>query len=212
MPSFNPSKEFSDPAEERDWPMKLSMLDWDDTKIVFTKRQLVDFLKYTGVTIDPNYKTISKLPRYAEFGTMSTEEADADTEEELASPTSTAGVGAASDPAFRPTRKVRTAPGGASSVQSILAETEAPDDVYSTAPAMHSPEASPSKMAASTQQSPEGKAPFRPSRRVRHAPGGPSSLGPNMFSGEDEAPQEFKPTRKVRSRPGGDDHINDFFS
>lgn len=30
------------------------MLDWDTTKIVFSKRTLLEFLKYTGCTVDTN--------------------------------------------------------------------------------------------------------------------------------------------------------------
>ena len=56
------------------------MLDWDNTNIVFTKRSLIEFLKfvflsanasnsdddsdrYTGTTVDTNFSNISKLPR-----------------------------------------------------------------------------------------------------------------------------------------------------
>lgn len=55
------------------------MMDWDDTSIVFTKRSLIQFLKYafstlalaslanlfwryTGTTVDTNFQNISKLP------------------------------------------------------------------------------------------------------------------------------------------------------
>ena len=56
------------------------MLDWDNTNIVFTKRSLIEFLKYamlmdhhasfanllwryTGTTVDTNFQNVSKLPR-----------------------------------------------------------------------------------------------------------------------------------------------------
>ena len=56
------------------------MLDWDSTGVLFTKRSLIEFLKlvlsygkfnhlnigsyrYTGVTVDPNFTNIGKLPR-----------------------------------------------------------------------------------------------------------------------------------------------------
>ncbi|KAF8841167.1 hypothetical protein BDN67DRAFT_967503 [Paxillus ammoniavirescens] len=60
--TFTPSQAI-DMSKEKDWPMNLGMMDWDHTKIVFTKRSLVEFLKYTGVTVDPGFTNIQKLPR-----------------------------------------------------------------------------------------------------------------------------------------------------
>jgi hypothetical protein len=48
--------------KERDWPSNIGMLDWDNTNIVFTKRSLIEFLKYTGTTVDTNFSNIAKLP------------------------------------------------------------------------------------------------------------------------------------------------------
>jgi len=194
---FTPIDTFADETQERDWARSLAMLDWDNTRIVFTKRHLVEFLKYTGVTIDPNWKTVAQLPRYAEFGHFEGRTED-DEEEPPASPNEATG-------GSKPSRGVRTAPGGPSSVKQILAEVEAPDDALSLAPPRPEEAA-----AAPVDQGARSSVIPKPSRRVRHVPGGPSSLG-NMF-GNDEEEQEFKPTRKVRSRPGGEDHINNFFS
>ncbi|KAF7984066.1 hypothetical protein HWV62_17616 [Athelia sp. TMB] len=60
--TFTPSATF-DPTKEKDWQANLGMLDWDTTKIVFTKRSLLEFLKSTGTTVDPNFTNLSKLPR-----------------------------------------------------------------------------------------------------------------------------------------------------
>lgn len=57
------------------------MMDWDNTRIVFTKRSLIEFLRcvcryvwrllllreaslysYTGTTVDTNFSNIQKLP------------------------------------------------------------------------------------------------------------------------------------------------------
>ncbi|KZO95199.1 hypothetical protein CALVIDRAFT_180902 [Calocera viscosa TUFC12733] len=57
-----------DQAHESEWAHRLAGLDWDETSIVFTKRQLVDFLRYLGVHVDSNCENIAGLPRYAVFG------------------------------------------------------------------------------------------------------------------------------------------------
>jgi len=140
-------------SKEKDWPMHLGMLDWDDTNIVFTKRSLVEFLKYTGVTIDPGFTNVQKLPRYAKFGNMvASSRSEETTTEGTTSPTSAAqppapgGVqqlfeegslddaptsptdhadDATGSGGFKPTRRVRTIPGGKDSIGNIFfAETE----------------------------------------------------------------------------------------
>ncbi|KAJ3519901.1 hypothetical protein NM688_g9235 [Phlebia brevispora] len=68
--SFTPS-DVVDMSKERDWASSLGMMDWDTTRIVFTKRTLIEFLRYTGTTVDTNFQNISKLPRYATFGKIS---------------------------------------------------------------------------------------------------------------------------------------------
>ena len=59
--------------------VSIGMMDWDTTRIVFTKRTLIEFLRYamslihssrcstfairyTGTTVDTNFTNISKLP------------------------------------------------------------------------------------------------------------------------------------------------------
>ncbi|KAG8697968.1 hypothetical protein FRC09_007526 [Ceratobasidium sp. 395] len=92
-------------------------MDWDDTKIVFTKRSLIDYLKHIGVTVDTNFSQLSKIPRFAEFGKISGEAPSAAAPGEAsatqAAPAAARAPADPSDPNWVPTRRVRTAPGGA---------------------------------------------------------------------------------------------------
>ncbi|KAN0075225.1 hypothetical protein V8E55_011248 [Tylopilus felleus] len=194
--TFTPSQAV-DMSKEKDWPMHLGMLDWDNTKIVFTKRGLVEFLKYTGVTIDPGFTNIQKLPRYAQFGHMVSNLGSEETATEATTSTSVAQ------------------PPAKSGVQQIF-EQELPDDALATAPPPPSTNQSDNATevsisptaaldAADHLQSTDGS--FRPTRRVRTIPGGTDSIG-NIFSHETEG---FVPTRRVRQRPGGTDNIEGLF-
>ncbi|KAI0654721.1 hypothetical protein C8Q70DRAFT_1024881 [Cubamyces menziesii] len=127
--TFTPS-ETIDMSKERDWPAKLGMLDWDSTNIVFTKRSLLEFLKYAGVTVDPNFTNIQKLPRYAKFGKISSESPAgaeaAPTADDAAAPASAASTSPATvADDFKPTRRVRDPPGG---VTHRLFGTDVDDD------------------------------------------------------------------------------------
>ncbi|KAH7915978.1 hypothetical protein BJ138DRAFT_1176085 [Hygrophoropsis aurantiaca] len=139
--TFTPSQ-VVDMSKERDWSMNLGMLDWDSTKIVFTKSSLMEFLKYTGTTVDPGFNNIQKLPRYAIFGKMSApseESPDSTTSATMAASNSHARLLGGEDAGdalstappvageaqpsgvdgFIPSRRVRTVPGGASSVANL---------------------------------------------------------------------------------------------
>ncbi|KAG5727585.1 hypothetical protein E4T56_gene12351 [Termitomyces sp. T112] len=177
MPSFTPV-DVVDMSTEKGWAADLGMLDWDSTNIVFTKRSLIEFLKYTGTTVDTNFNNIAKLPRYATFGKIS--------EEALANSSTTETT----ENDLKSTRSTRTAP--SSSIGDLLGD-HIEDDALASAPPK---EADP--VAAN-----EG---FKPSRRVRTTPGGPSSIGNLWDTSEAE---QFKPTRRVRQGPGGQDNIND---
>ncbi|KAJ7684822.1 hypothetical protein DFH06DRAFT_1156760 [Mycena polygramma] len=203
MSTFTPTSPVN-MSSEKDWAPDLGMLDWDSTSIVFTKRTLLEFLKYTGTTVDTNLANIQKLPRYAKFGKIA--------DSGVTSPAATivASGSAATSPAtdFKPTRRVRELPGGP---QTNIFEDEDVPDALSTAPPKAAP-GIPSPPAvdvpATTDKKEESKTEFntlpgtgiKPSRRVREAPGGNSSL--QSFWGSDE-PEEFKPTRRVRQAPGG---------
>ncbi|KAG1903971.1 uncharacterized protein F5891DRAFT_1016068 [Suillus fuscotomentosus] len=168
---FTPSQAV-DMSKEKDWSMNLGMLDWDNTSIVFTKRSLVEFLKYTGTTVDTGFSNIQKLPRYAKFGKLTSTEAELP--ETATSPTissseinrllaeeftddalSTAPPPAATQPVqssspgspddFKPTRRVRTQPGGHDSIGNLFG-SEPP------------------------------QAQFIPTRKVRQRPGGEDNI------------------------------------
>ncbi|CAE6517101.1 unnamed protein product [Rhizoctonia solani] len=188
MPEFTPVQ-IVDGSKEKEWPYKLGVMDWDDTKIVFTKRQLVDFLKYVGVTVDTNFTQIAKLPRYAEFGTISGESTGV---EAFAAETSAVPAPAESvstntgDPTWKPTRRVRTVPGGAQTFhlgdgeEEPLSRAAAPPAQAVAAPAQAAPDA-PAPQAPRVVDS-DGNA-FKPTRRVRTVPGGKDSIG-MIFGGE----------------------------
>ncbi|KAJ6455842.1 hypothetical protein C8R45DRAFT_1035889 [Mycena sanguinolenta] len=204
MSTFTPTSPVN-MSNERDWANNLGMLDWDSTSIIFTKRSLMEFLKYTGTTVDTNFNNIQKLPRYVKFGKIS----DADSGSPAANPAPGASAGPVSASAssdFKPSRRVRDPPGGPRT--NIFADEEI-EDALSTAPpqkeeaAAASPAVDVPEAPTATDKS-EGNATtgtgIKPSRRVREAPGGNSSLG--SIWGNDQ-PEEFKPTRRVRQAPGG---------
>ncbi|KAF9002032.1 ras guanine nucleotide exchange factor domain-containing protein [Cyathus striatus] len=214
-----------DQSKEKDWPAALGtnlhpypltvdsnsrsgMLDWDSTSIVFTKRSLVEFLKYTGTTVDPNFTNIQKLPRYAKFGTLSTP-AGASASESTAKEQAQVDV---STDAFKPSRRVRTVPGGP---HSNIFGHEEDDDALSSAPRQEERFTQNSTPVATTDDDPahseeESGINFssnvKPSRRVRTVPGGSSSMA-SLWEPQ-ETVEEFKPTRRVRQGPGGQDHIS----
>jgi len=193
-----------DMSKEKDWQANLGMLDWDSTSIVFTKRTLIEFLKYTGTTVDPNFTNISKLPRYAKFG-------------KIAESSSASGA-VASDPAvvteyetIIPSRRVRAPPGGK---HTDIFSHESEDDALSKAP----PKPTEQTVTDSTSEVPaaqpaatefEPLTDIKPSRRVRSTPGGKDSIG--SLWDDTHTAEEFKPTRRVRQGPGGQDHISDLF-
>ncbi|KAJ7063060.1 hypothetical protein C8F01DRAFT_1131355 [Mycena amicta] len=185
-------------SNERDWAANLGHLDWD-SNIVFTKRSLLEFLKYTGHTVDIGFSNISKLPRYAKFGKIVGLEGGTPVAE-----TPAVEPQASSD--FKPTRRVRELPGGART--NIFG-----DDVEDAPPKRQQAPASvePTVGQASSD--------FRPTRRVRELPGGART---NIFGDDvedappkkqdapaavepigEQASSDFRPTRRVRELPGG---------
>ncbi|KAF4576870.1 hypothetical protein EYR36_000532 [Pleurotus pulmonarius] len=183
---FTPSDQF-EKNKERDWAANLGMLDWDNTKIVFTKRSLIEFLKSIDVTVDTGFSNIQKLPRYAKFGKLA-----ATSESEAAS---------------------TSAPAKPSLSGNLFSQDD--DDALANAPPKDSAEAEaeaappqdPSKLSS---QDDEAGIPFsshvKPSRRVRTVPGGKDSISSLLGSSGDQ--DDFKPTRRVRQIPGGQDNIN----
>ncbi|RXW24190.1 hypothetical protein EST38_g1647 [Candolleomyces aberdarensis] len=204
--TFTPSN-VVDHSKEREWSSALGMLDWDSTSIVFTKRSLIEFLKYTGTTVDTNFNNISKLPRYAKFGKLSAApEGGASTE----GASSEQSSGAAE--AFKPSRRVREQPGGTSHMSSLLQGGGEADDALSQAPPKpvdpSAEQARADEKETTTSAEPEEEyginfsSGFKP---TREQPGGKDSL--SSFWGTEESVEEFKPTRRVREGPGGRDNI-----
>ncbi|KAG2020651.1 hypothetical protein CC2G_005962 [Coprinopsis cinerea AmutBmut pab1-1] len=174
--------------------------------------------RYTGVTVDTNFNNISKLPRYAKFGKIS--EGSASSEQEAVSQQSSVTANehaASSTPAYKPSRRVRTAPGGDHTDIFALEE----DDALAQAPPREESQSQaavpPAVQPAQPQEKPEEDTsgiPFsssiKPSRRVREQPGGKDSIS-SLWGNDDDQPQEFKPTRRVRDAPGGRDNISALF-
>ncbi|KAF8580696.1 hypothetical protein K439DRAFT_288482 [Ramaria rubella] len=209
MPSTYKALETFKEGTERDWPHKLGTLDWDFTRIVFTKRTLIEFLRYTGTSVDPNLNNIAKLPRYADFGHLEDDEDAA--VPGISKATSVTGSATASNYDFKPSRRVRSVPGGAQTF-SFGDEDDEPfsvptEDVKSLSISDNQTNEEP----AETEKASESEEPpaFKPSRRVRTGPGGPSSMA-NLWDDHPE-PEAFKPTRRVREGPGGADSISQIF-
>ncbi|KAG8941776.1 hypothetical protein FRC04_004093 [Tulasnella sp. 424] len=195
MPATFTESDAIDMSKEKDWAYQIALLDWDKTQIVFTKRELLDFLSSVGVTVDSNLVKIQKLPRYAKFGKFSGETAPVASNKEapVEEPAPRASSTTNSTGGFKPTRRVRDAPGGKTS--DIFGEfEEEPAPLPSRRPA-----------APAAPAEPEEPEQSEPTRRGR------SSLG-GLFEEEDKPKSTFKPTRRVRDNPGGEDHLHDLFS
>ncbi|KAJ8468998.1 hypothetical protein ONZ51_g9282 [Trametes cubensis] len=199
--TFTPS-ETIDMSKERDWPAKLGMLDWDNTNIVFTKRSLLEFLKYAGVTVDPNFTNIQKLPPalgYAKFGKISSDSPAgaeaAPTGDDAAAPASAASTSPATvADDFKPTRRVRDPPGGVT--HRLFGTDVDDDDALAMAPPKPTAAPEPTDTAATDDSRLK-------SRRTT-----------SSVAGLWDAPEPdngFKPTRRVREMPGGKDSISGLF-
>ncbi|KZT66706.1 hypothetical protein DAEQUDRAFT_729979 [Daedalea quercina L-15889] len=205
--TFTPSSAI-DWEKERDWAANLGMLDWDNTQIVFSKRTLLEFLKYAGVTVDPNFTNIQKLPRYARFGTLSGDSATLpEVLPEVRAKQDAIATASQTENGYRPSRRVRAAPGGGHT--NIFGNDN--DDALTSAPPRPgetsvSPVASPEVAAdASPKATPDEAAAESRPRAKRNASSGISGLW------DEPDPQAFKPTRRVREMPGGKDSISSLF-
>ncbi|KAG7092218.1 hypothetical protein E1B28_008585 [Marasmius oreades] len=224
--TFTPSNAI-DMSKEKEWAASLGMLDWDATRIVFTKRSLIEFLRITGTTVDPNFSNISKLPsmlwsqridtiliKLTEFATFGKLSEDAQTS------VAAANVSGNSD-AFKPTRRVRDVPGGKHTDifgEHFQNEADAlanapPKDILNKIKESEFPASPPIPQSVTTTTENEEESGFNfssqsvPSRRVRTNPGGNSTMG-NLW---DPVQEEFKPTRRVRQGPGGTDQVGSLF-
>ncbi|KAG8954827.1 hypothetical protein FRC03_011348 [Tulasnella sp. 419] len=204
--TFTPSDAI-DVTKEKDWPYQLALLDWDSTKIVFTKRQLIEFLKYAGVTVDTNLTNIQKLPRYAQFGKLSAgapapsgdSTAASNPATQAAASAASARPTAPSSSGFIPSRRVREAPGG---FQHDIFGADEEEEPKSTPAAANRVAEEESNKVEEPRQATSAAA-----RRHKNEP----SLGLNMFV-DQSGQSAFKPTRRVRDAPGGHDQLHDMFS
>ncbi|GBE82599.1 hypothetical protein SCP_0409830 [Sparassis crispa] len=212
---FTPSS-VVDMSNERDWPANLGMLDWDTTQIVFTKRSLLEFMKYAGVTVDPNFTNIQKLPRFAHFGTavasgVNSGQSSSNVDQPSSNETTPAVL---NSNAFRPSRKVREVPGGAHT--NIFGTDD--NDALATAPLRggakpteaHS-EPVAEHPAVTEQKSPDSDkaeeiSTSNTGSKSRRTKSGVASL----WDAPDPADQ-FRPSRRVREMPGGKDSISGLF-
>ncbi|KIP07985.1 hypothetical protein PHLGIDRAFT_117639 [Phlebiopsis gigantea 11061_1 CR5-6] len=183
--TFTPA-DVVDMDREKDWAAKIGMMDWDNTRIVFTKRTLIEFLRYTGTTVDTNFSNIQKLPKYATFGKVTAGEASTQPATETSAPADTVSPvpESSSGSDFRPTRRVRTAPGG--ETHDIFGH-HVDDDALAAAPPRDVPvaaaataEPTHARTESNTfwdENNSDTKRGFRPTRRVREMPGGRDSIG-----------------------------------
>ncbi|CAK5279588.1 unnamed protein product [Mycena citricolor] len=198
MASFTPTSPIN-MSNEKDWAANLGMLDWDSTNIVFTKRTLIEFLKYTGTTVDTNFANIQKLPKYAKFGKIEGTggSSPSSTVPSGNAATTTISASASAAEEWKPTRRVRELPGGART--NIFADEDV-EDALSLAPPRPGDDETETGGETKDQANPLPPTGIKPSRRVREAPGGNSSLG-NIWGGDEDV-EEFKPTRRVRQPQG----------
>ncbi|WVQ98949.1 hypothetical protein IAU59_006081 [Kwoniella sp. CBS 9459] len=209
--------------QPKTWGGTIGMMNWDNDKIVFSKRSLLEFLKSAGITVNQNFTEIQKLPKYATFGRFSqaaTDAAVADlVDAEIGDPTTDSTVKSSQTTVPRPSRKVIDPPGGKQSIR-LFGEEYEEEDALSLAPPRDGGDgvdveverlermrvhAEPvvdggARIEDDQQQQqqqgfggrlsnpPPG---YRPSRKVREGPGGASQMGAALFGGfEDETEED----------------------
>ncbi|WRT67355.1 uncharacterized protein IL334_004326 [Kwoniella shivajii] len=211
--------------QPKTWGGTIGMMHWDNDKIVFSKRSLLEFLKSADITVNQNFSEIQKLPKYATFGRFSqaaTDAAVADlVEAEIGDPTTEDRLPANQTTVPRPTRKVVDPPGGKQSIR-LFGEEYEEEDALSLAPPrdggdgvdveierlerlkVHAEpvrdggahiEEDVNSSGGSGRKS--NPAPgFRPTRKVREGPGGTSQMGAALFGGfEDETEEDRAASR-----------------
>ncbi|RSH93896.1 hypothetical protein EHS25_006548 [Saitozyma podzolica] len=223
--TFTPIHPF-DMNDAKSWGRTIGMMDWDNDKIVFSKRSLLEFLKSMQFTVNTNFTEISKLPKYASFGKFSqaaTDAAVADlVEAEIADPTHESSIPSSKSTVPRPSRKVIDPPGGKQSMR-IFGEEFEETDALSMAPPRDGGEGvdievermermkvhvDPVEEAGKRiEEVPEGDRAsnpppgFRPSRKVMQGPGGASTMGQALFGGyEDETESDKQSARAPAGR------------
>ncbi|KAK4687757.1 hypothetical protein P7C73_g2365, partial [Tremellales sp. Uapishka_1] len=206
--------------DPKSWGSTIGMLKWDEDKIVFSKRSLLEFLKqvHSGLSIDCQHQLWrDSETEYATFGKFSqaaTDAAVADlVDAEIADPTTDSPLPSSRSTVPRPSRKVREAPGGQQNLR-IFGEEYEETDALSLAPPRDGGDGvdvelehmekirlhvEPEKEGAAHIEEEKEKAPervsnpaanFRPSRKVREGPGGASSMGAHLFGGYEDETAE----------------------
>ncbi|ORX33796.1 hypothetical protein BD324DRAFT_638618 [Kockovaella imperatae] len=128
--TFEPIHPF-DMSDPKSWAKTIGMMNWDNDKIVFSKRSLLEFLKACDLTVNTNFTEIQKLPKFATFGRLNKEATDAAVadlvEAEIADPTTDSSVHPSKSTVPRTTRKVTEPPGGRGSFRLAPQEYEETD-------------------------------------------------------------------------------------
>ncbi|WWC69232.1 uncharacterized protein I206_103169 [Kwoniella pini CBS 10737] len=227
--TFTPIHPFEMDAPKT-WGGTIGMMNWDNDKIVFSKRSLLEFLKSAGVTVNQNFSEIQKLPKYATFGTFSqaaTDAAVADlVEAEIGDPTTdSSSLPHNRTTVPRPSRKVRDPPGGKQSIQ-LFGEEYEEEDALSLAPPRDGGNgvdveverlermrvhAEPvvdngAHIEDDNNKSERVSNPahdFRPTRKVREGPGGASSMGAALFGGYEDETEADRATSRAQASQGG---------
>ncbi|KAL1411040.1 hypothetical protein Q8F55_001987 [Vanrija albida] len=209
---FTPIHPF-DLEDPKTWGATIGGLNWDNDKIVFSKRSLLEFLKSCQLTVNTNFTEIQKLVQYATFGRFSkaaTDAAVADlVEAEIADPTKPEDKASGSN-GPRTTRKVIDPPGGKQSLK-IYGEEYEEADALSLAP----PPDGGSGVDVEVDRMQHLKVHVEPEvdggatiEDIDDAvKGAEAKADAAAASKADErvsnAPAGFRPTRKVREGPGG---------
>ncbi|KAE8541000.1 hypothetical protein D1P53_002353 [Cryptococcus gattii VGV] len=204
--TFTPIHPFN-MEQPKSWSSTIGMLNWDNDKIVFSKRSLLEFLKSAGVTVNQNFSEIQKLPKYATFGKFSqaaTDAAVADlVEAEIADPTTESSI---------PPSKSTVPRNGKENNVRLFGEEYEEQDALSLAPPRDGGDGvdveveRSERMKMHVEPEQEGGAKiedvkdddkekkdrvsnpppgFKPTRKVTQAPGGKSSVGSILFGGDE---------------------------
>ncbi|KAH9932167.1 hypothetical protein B0H21DRAFT_760841 [Amylocystis lapponica] len=177
-----------DMSKERDWPANLGMLDWDSTQIVFTKRTLLEFLKYAGVTVDTNFSSIQKLPPFQEGAHSSGWDR-----------TDIFGNNHADDDALANAPSSDVAP----TVSSVPAqENSAPVSTVQENVQDSRPKSRRTTSSVASLWDPPTESDFKPTRRVRERPGGKDHIAEVVKWSLDDASKINNGDGEVRTRAG----------
>ncbi|WVF71963.1 hypothetical protein IAT40_006773 [Kwoniella sp. CBS 6097] len=210
--------------QPKTWGGTIGMMHWDNDKIVFSKRSLLEFLKSADITVNQNFSEIQKLPKYATFGRFSqaaTDAAVADlVDAEIGDPTTDSTVKSSQTTVPRPSRKVIDPPGGKQSIR-LFGEEYEEEDALSLAPPrdggngvdveverlermrVHAEPVVDGGAKIEDEQASGGSrtsnppAGYRPSRKVREGPGGASQMGAALFGGFEGETEEDRASSRA---------------